>query len=87
MVFDPLPLTENRASFQVQQLKLTVQGPPRLSETALHVQHVLNSQHSRMLSLKRLAPRHTRSMQCPVVELEAELLPTLGSGLLVIPIR
>ena len=85
VVFDPLPLTEDWASFQVQQLNLPEQDPPRLSETALHVQHVLDSQHGRMLSLKRLAPRNTHSLQRPVVEQEAELLPTLVSGSSVMP--
>ena len=85
VVFDPRPLTENWASFQVQQISLPEQDPPRLSETAQHVQHVLNSQHGRMLSLARLAPRHTRSLQCHVAGLEAELLHTLVSGSPVMP--
>ena len=86
MVFDPRPLTEDWASFQVQQITLPEQDPPRLSETAVHVQHVLDSQHGRMLSLKRLAPRHSRSLQRPVAGLEAELLHTLVSGSPVMPI-
>ena len=80
MVFDPRPLTENWASFQVQQITLPEQDPPRLSETAQHVQHVLDIQHGRMLSLKRLASRHSRSMQRPVAGLEAEVLHTLVSS-------